>query len=128
MKCFKYTNRPKSYITVKLLHEPHGEGTDSVVSIGCTLKGDMQNPTWKVHVPVDLAESVGQELVRIARAAREEKSKAGAQITRAPVLRKCEDPSPPEQRAVPLTPDEMKAHTDKAVDEGRVVKRSKRES
>jgi len=65
MRCFKYTNRPKSYITVTTIDDPYGDGTGAVVSIGCTLKGDTQNPTWKVHVPVDLAEGVAQEISRL---------------------------------------------------------------
>lgn len=65
MKCFKYTNRPKSYITVTQIDDPYEDGSGSVISVGCTLKGDTQNPTWKVHIPTDLAEGVAQEITRL---------------------------------------------------------------
>ena len=49
-----YVDRPNACIVVTKLEEPYGHGTDSVVSIGCTLKGDVNNPTWRVHVPTGL--------------------------------------------------------------------------
>ena len=49
-----YKNRLKSYILVTEIEEPYGAGSDPVVSIGCTLKDEIYNPTWKVHVPRDL--------------------------------------------------------------------------
>jgi hypothetical protein len=74
MRCFKYTNRPKSYITVTTIDDPYGDGTGAVVSIGCTLKGDTQNPTWKVHVPLDLADGVAQEISRLVALSRKKSS------------------------------------------------------
>ena len=74
-KCFKYRTRPKSYITVSLIDEPYGENSEKVVSVGSTLSGDTQNPTWKVHVPIDLAEDVGAEIIRLAHAYQAEKKK-----------------------------------------------------
>ena len=124
MKCFKYTNRPKSYITVTTLKEPHGEGTETVVSIGCTLKGDMQNPTWKVHVPLDLAESVGQELIRLVRLDREERLKSGAAPK--PISRSRTDDMPVVENSKKISPEEMQLHTERAIDQGRVIKRQKR--
>ena len=53
-----YRNRDKSSIIVAYLEEPYGPGSDPVVSIGCTLKDDVDNPTWKVHIPVDLVDEV----------------------------------------------------------------------
>ena len=53
-----YKDRKNSYIVVKRIDEAYGEGSDSVVSVGCTLKGDVENPTWKVHIPVDLISDV----------------------------------------------------------------------
>ena len=49
-----YRDKEKACIVVTKLEEPYGHGTGSVVSIGCTLKGDVNNPTWRVHVPTDL--------------------------------------------------------------------------
>lgn len=84
MRCFKYSNRPKSYITVTQIDDPYGDSTGPVVSIGCTLKGDTQNPTWKVHVPIDLAEGVAQEMMRlcgIARKSRQTSTRSAASIS-----------------------------------------------
>tara|TARA_Y100001938_G_C7802799_1_gene287937 strand:- start:113 stop:355 length:243 start_codon:yes stop_codon:yes gene_type:complete len=49
-----YRDRENAYIVVKRIDEPYGPGSDTVVSIGCTLKGDVENPSWKVHVPHEL--------------------------------------------------------------------------
>ena len=46
-----YQDRENSFITIAQIDEPYGPGSDSVISIGCTLKGDIENPSWKVHVP-----------------------------------------------------------------------------
>ena len=59
---FPYKDREKAFITVSTLEEPYGEGSKPVVSVGCTLKGDTDNPTWKVHIPIDLLESVSLAL------------------------------------------------------------------
>lgn len=53
-----YKDREKASITVARIDEPYGEKSGSVLSIGATLKGDIDNPTWKVHIPVDLVEEV----------------------------------------------------------------------
>ena len=53
-----YKDRPKASITVALLKEPYGKDSEEVVSVGCTLKGDIDNPTWKVHIPTDILDEV----------------------------------------------------------------------
>jgi len=53
-----YPDRDNSYIVVTRLDEPYGEGSDTVISIGCTLKGDVSDPTWKVHVPQGMMKEV----------------------------------------------------------------------
>ena len=63
MKKFKYRTRENSYITVVKVDEPYGDGSESVLSVGCTLKGDVDNPTWKVHIPMHLAREVASELL-----------------------------------------------------------------
>lgn len=57
-----YKNRENSYIVVSRIAEPYGPGSDPVVSVGCTLKGDIRNPTWKVHIPEDLLDDVIQSI------------------------------------------------------------------
>ena len=49
-----YRERKNAALTVTRLEEPYGKGTDPVVSVGCTLKGDLDNPSWKIHIPLDL--------------------------------------------------------------------------
>jgi hypothetical protein len=53
-----YADREDAYIIIKALEEPYGPGSESVVSIGSTLKGDVDNPTWKVHIPMSLVKDV----------------------------------------------------------------------
>lgn len=67
MKAFKYTNREDSFITVTKIEEPYGPDTASVVSVGCTLKGDLDNPSWKVHIPADLAHQVAREIIHLVK-------------------------------------------------------------
>lgn len=62
MKAIPYKDRDKSFIVVKEILEPYGPGTDSVVSVGCTLKGDVEDPTWKVHIPKNILGDVIQAL------------------------------------------------------------------
>ena len=49
-----YKDRERASITVTNLEEPYGPGSSPVVSVGCTLKDDVDNPTWKIHVPVNI--------------------------------------------------------------------------
>ena len=53
-----YTDRDNAYIVIKTINEPYGDCSAPVISVGCTLKGDIDNPTWKVHVPMTLARDV----------------------------------------------------------------------
>jgi len=62
MESIPYKDRKGCYIVVKEIKEPYGPGTSPVISIGSTLKGDVDNPTWKVHVPVDLVDNLVKAL------------------------------------------------------------------
>ena len=70
IEAFPYKGRKNSFITVSTLEEPYGKGSDSVVSVGCTLKGDTDNPSWKVHIPMDLLERVALALYQRSPAVR----------------------------------------------------------
>lgn len=59
---FPYKDRDNSYIVVRTLLKPYGEESEPVVSVGCTLKGDTENPSWKVHIPMDMLERVALAL------------------------------------------------------------------
>ncbi len=41
----------KGKITVTTVSEPYGKNSDSVASIGISLKADATEPEWKVHIP-----------------------------------------------------------------------------
>jgi len=58
----EYTDRENSFIVVKKIVEPYGPGSSDVISVGCTLKGNVEDPTWRVHIPIDLADSVIEAL------------------------------------------------------------------
>ena len=62
MRAIPYKDRDKSFIVVKEISEPYGPGTDSVIYVGCTLKGDVEDPTWKVHIPKNILGDVIQTL------------------------------------------------------------------
>jgi len=124
MKCFKYTNRPKSYITVTTIEDPYEDGSGSVISVGCTLKGDTQNPTWKVHIPADLAEGVAQEITRLC-ALRRQKASDRARVKPTFFIN---DEGSVVRRETPtdtLQPIDIEAASHNAQASGRVIKRQK---
>ena len=41
----------KGKITITTIKEPYGANSESVVSIGISLKADADEPDWKVHIP-----------------------------------------------------------------------------
>jgi predicted nucleotidyltransferase len=58
LTAIQYKDREKAFITIAEITEPYGEGSETVVSVGSTLKGDIDNPSWKVHVPVYMIDQV----------------------------------------------------------------------
>ncbi len=40
-------------VSVAHINEPYGEKSEPVVSIGVSLKGNIKNPEWKVHIPYE---------------------------------------------------------------------------
>tara|TARA_B100001287_G_C22268763_1_gene338385 strand:- start:39 stop:278 length:240 start_codon:yes stop_codon:yes gene_type:complete len=61
-----YKDRPKASIVVAHLEHPYGPESEPVVSIGCTLKGDINNPTWKVHIPENILSEVITSIKNVA--------------------------------------------------------------
>ena len=41
----------KGRITISTIAEPYGPKSESVASIGISLKSDANEPEWKVHIP-----------------------------------------------------------------------------
>ena len=38
-------------ITISTIEQPYGDNSESVASIGISLKSDSSEPNWKVHIP-----------------------------------------------------------------------------
>ena len=53
IKTIPLAGTEKGIITIARVEEPYGPGTPPVVSIGISLKGDPDNPDWKVHIPYE---------------------------------------------------------------------------
>ena len=70
LRVFPYPDRERAAITVCRVTEPYGPGSGEVVSVGCTLKGKPEEPSWVVHVPVELASEVGWAMQQAARSKR----------------------------------------------------------
>ena len=45
-------------ITVAVVNQPYGAGSESVVSIGIALQGNASEPDWKVHLPKENIDEV----------------------------------------------------------------------
>jgi uncharacterized NAD-dependent epimerase/dehydratase family protein len=59
IKTIDLSGTKNGIIVVSKLDEPYGEGSNSVASIGISLKGDEENLDWKTHIPIeDLADVI----------------------------------------------------------------------
>lgn len=67
LTAIQYKDREKAFITIAEITEPYGEGSETVVSVGSTLKGDTDNPSWKVHVPVYMIDQIIEALRDVKR-------------------------------------------------------------
>ena len=53
LKSFTLAGTKEGTISVSSIEEPYGKGSQSVVSIGISLKGDIDEPDWKAHIPYE---------------------------------------------------------------------------
>ena len=53
IKTFKLHGTKSGIISVSHINEPYGEDSSPVVSIGISLKGDVNEPDWKAHIPYE---------------------------------------------------------------------------
>lgn len=51
LKTIPLSGTDKGVISISNMEEPYGSGSNSVVSIGISLKGDNESPDWKAHIP-----------------------------------------------------------------------------
>lgn len=52
----------KGVISVTKIEEPYGPGSHTVASIGISLKGNAEEPEWKVHIPLENLDEVVKAL------------------------------------------------------------------
>jgi len=52
----------KGKITITTIDHPYGAKSESVVSVGISLKADANEPDWKVHIPKSNIEQVIEAL------------------------------------------------------------------
>ena len=67
LTAIQYKDREKAFITIAEITEPYGEGSETVISVGSTLKGDTDNPSWKVHVPIYMIDQIIEALHDVKR-------------------------------------------------------------
>ncbi len=53
IKTFDLADTRDGKITICHLEEPYGEKSNPVVSIGISLKGNIDDPDWKAHIPYE---------------------------------------------------------------------------
>jgi len=53
IKEFKLAGTKDGVISVAHIQEPYGSDSNSVVSIGISLKKDSKEPDWKAHIPYE---------------------------------------------------------------------------
>lgn len=53
IKLFHLHGTKEGVVSVAHINEPYGEGSEPVVSIGISLKGNALEPEWKVHIPYE---------------------------------------------------------------------------
>ncbi|SMC09590.1 hypothetical protein [Nitratiruptor tergarcus] len=53
IKLFHLHGTKDGVVSVAHITEPYGEGSEPVVSIGISLKGNALDPEWKVHIPYE---------------------------------------------------------------------------
>ena len=58
IKDIKLASKEGGVISVSHVTKPYGEASESVVSIGISLKGDTGKPDWKAHIPYENIDEV----------------------------------------------------------------------
>ncbi len=53
LKTIPLANTQNGVISVTKLEKPYGDESKPIVSIGISLNGDVDNPDWKAHIPLE---------------------------------------------------------------------------
>ena len=54
----KLSGTKKGIISVVKMDKPYGEDSESVASVAISLKGDVEEVDWKVHIPMENIDDV----------------------------------------------------------------------
>ena len=58
LNSFGLAGTKKGTISISHLEEPYGKDSHPVVSIGISLKGNVEEPDWKAHIPYENLEEL----------------------------------------------------------------------
>lgn len=64
-KTIALSGTKKGTISITKIEEPYGEGSATVASVGISLSGNVTEPEWKVHIPLDNLDEVIKALQEI---------------------------------------------------------------
>ncbi len=65
LKLIPLSTTQEGVISISQIDEPYAKGSPSVASIGVSLDGDVDNPEWKVHIPLTDLNAVIEALNKI---------------------------------------------------------------
>ncbi|NPA66885.1 MAG: hypothetical protein GXO11_08400 [Epsilonproteobacteria bacterium] len=65
-KVIPLANTQNGVISVTKLEKPYGDDSKPVVSIGISLNGDVDNPDWKAHIPLENVEELCKAVQEVA--------------------------------------------------------------
>jgi len=61
-KTISLSGTKNGVISIKKIEKPYGEKSEPVASIGISLSGDLNEPEWKVHIPISNLDEVIEAL------------------------------------------------------------------
>ncbi len=64
-KVINLSGTKKGVISVTKIEKPYGENSATVASVGISLTGNVEEPAWKVHIPMDNLDEVIEALTAL---------------------------------------------------------------
>lgn len=61
----KLNSTKNGRISISIIDKPYGEKSESVVSIGISLKENSDKPNWKIHIPKENIDAVISALEKV---------------------------------------------------------------
>ncbi len=62
LKTIPLAHTKEGLIIISNIHEPYGENSKPVISIGISLDGEESRPDWKAHIPYENIDDVIEAL------------------------------------------------------------------